>query len=53
MSQLERLSFIDLRIKERGGLRLREIAERFLGASCGVFNGRGDMRAVCASTAGR
>jgi len=29
MSQLERLSFIDSRIKEKGGLRLREIAERF------------------------
>jgi predicted DNA-binding transcriptional regulator YafY len=29
MSQLERLSFIDSRIRERGGLRLRDIAERF------------------------
>lgn len=29
MSQLERLSFIDSRIKARGGVSLREVAERF------------------------
>jgi predicted DNA-binding transcriptional regulator YafY len=29
MSQLERLSFIDSRIRERGGLRLSEVVERF------------------------
>ncbi len=29
MSQLERITFIDSRIRERGGLKLREITERF------------------------